>query len=173
MGFFAILIPLWVLAPKASATAVFTDFENYGGWSSIGAACVIGQLAAAGAFIGADSAAHMAEEVADASLTVPRMMMGTVVLNGVLGLVMIISFVFSVQSVEEQIFDSTAVFPFIDVFATAVGSTAGAIGMTVPMIVLSTSMCVNAVAAASRQAWSFGRDEGEKARTAISRVTAD
>ena len=160
LGFFAILIPLWILAPKADPSEVFGDFENFGGWSSVGAACVIGQLGAAGAFIGADSAAHMAEEVRSASLTVPRMMMGTVILNGVLGLVMIISFVFSIQSVREQIVNSTAVFPFIGVFATAVGSTAGAIGMTVPMIVLSTSMCMNAVAAASRQAWSFGRDDG-------------
>lgn len=31
--------------------------------SSVGAACVIGQLAAGGALLGADSAAHMSEEV--------------------------------------------------------------------------------------------------------------
>lgn len=37
-------------------------FENYGSWSSVGAACVIGQLAAGGALLGADSAAHMSEE---------------------------------------------------------------------------------------------------------------
>lgn len=32
--------------------------------------------------------------------------------------------------------------------------------MTVPIIVLSIAMCINAVAAGSRQAWSFARDEG-------------
>ena len=159
-GFFAINIPLWVLAPKASSTAVWTDFSNFGGWSSTGAATIVGQLAAAGAFIGADSAAHMSEEVRDASLTVPRMMIGTIVLNGLLGFATIVTLVYSVQDVETQVANSTAVYPFIDIFATAVGSDAGAIGMTVPMIVLSISMCLNAVAAASRQAWSFARDEG-------------
>ena len=52
LGFFAVLIPLWVLAPKVSVSAVFTTFENGGDWSSVGAACVIGILTPAGAFIG-------------------------------------------------------------------------------------------------------------------------
>ncbi|KAF2715999.1 GABA-specific permease [Polychaeton citri CBS 116435] len=160
LGFFAILIPLWTLAPMSKPSEVFGTFDNFGGWSSVGAACIVGQLASAGAFIGADSAAHMAEEVKNASITVPRMMIGTIVLNGILGLVMTITFVFTIQDVQTQIVESTAVYPFIDVFRVAVGSTAGAIGMTVPMVVLSTSMCLNAVAAASRQAWSFARDDG-------------
>lgn len=65
LGFFAVMIPLWVLAPKVSLDLVFgaPGFENFGGWSSIGAACVVGQLAASSAFVGVDSAAHMAEEV--------------------------------------------------------------------------------------------------------------
>lgn len=159
-GFFAIMVPLWVLAPKAPAREVFTDFKNYGGWSSVGAACVIGQISAAGAFIGADSAAHMAEEVRMASVTVPRMMMGTVLINGILGLASVITFVFCIQDVKMQIVDSEAVYPFIDIFRVAVGSDAGAIGMTIPIVVLSISMCINAVAASSRQAWSFSRDEG-------------
>lgn len=159
-GFLAINIPLWVLAPKAPSSEVWRHFENSGGWSSVGAAVIVGQLGAAGAFIGADSAAHMAEEVRNASLTVPRMMVGTVALNGLLGFATILTFLYSIQDVQGQVVNSTAVYPFIDVFATAVGSDAGAIGMTVPMIILSISMCVNAVAAASRQAWSFSRDDG-------------
>jgi len=39
---------------------------------------IVGVLAPAGAFIGADSAAHLSEEVANASLTVPRVMFATV-----------------------------------------------------------------------------------------------
>ena len=58
-----VLIPLWVLAPKVPAREVFTSFENFGGWPTMGAACLVGQLAASSAFIGADSAAHMSEEV--------------------------------------------------------------------------------------------------------------
>ena len=159
-GFFAILIPLWVLAPKAPTSQVWGEFSNFGGWSSVGAACVVGQLTAAAEFIGADSAAHMAEEIRNFSLTVPHMMMAAVVLNGVLGLVMIVTFVYCVQDLQVQIVDSTAVYPFIGVFKDATGSSAAAIGMAVSTVILSTSMAVNAVAAASRQGWSFARDQG-------------
>jgi choline transport protein len=51
VGFFAICIPLWVLAPKSPASEVFGKFENFGGWASIGAACIVGQSAASAAFI--------------------------------------------------------------------------------------------------------------------------
>lgn len=51
IGFFGICIPLWVLAPKASASDVFGKFENFGGWASTGAACVVGQMAASASFI--------------------------------------------------------------------------------------------------------------------------
>ena len=51
-GFFAVLVPLWVIAPKISAKEAFTSFSNVGGWSSIGAAVVIGQLTAVGSLGG-------------------------------------------------------------------------------------------------------------------------
>ena len=89
IGFFATMIPLWVLAPKVPSSQVWGPeaFANYGGWSSIGAACVVGQLAASVSMIGADAAAHMSEEVKNASVTVPKMMFGTIVVNGIMGFV--------------------------------------------------------------------------------------
>jgi choline transport protein len=92
-GFFCIIIPLWVLAPKAPASEVFGTFENFGGWSSIGAACFVGSITATGSFAGSDAAVHLSEETKDASKSVPRMIMFTIVLNGLMGLVFIITYV--------------------------------------------------------------------------------
>jgi len=58
-GFFAILIPLWVLSPKNSAKEVFTTFQDGGGWGSIGTAAIIGQIAPIFAFLGPDAGTHM------------------------------------------------------------------------------------------------------------------
>jgi choline transport protein len=58
-GFFAIIIPLWVLSPRNSAARVFTEFSDGGGWGSLGTACIVGQICAITSFIGADSAVHM------------------------------------------------------------------------------------------------------------------
>lgn len=104
-GFFCIIIPLWVLAPKAPASEVFGTFENFGGWSSIGAACFVGSITATGSFAGSDAAVHLSEETKDASKSVPRMIMFTIVLNGLMGLVFIITYV-SYRPVCAQRFES-------------------------------------------------------------------
>ena len=44
MGFVAILIILWVLAPRNDPTTVFTEFLNGGGWPTTGLACMVGIL---------------------------------------------------------------------------------------------------------------------------------
>lgn len=101
----------------------------------------------------------MPRQSADCS-TLLSQMVATIALNGTMGLVIMITYCFVIQNVQAQIVDSTASYPFINVFQVATGSTGGAIGMTVPIIILSISICVNATAAASRQAWSFARDNG-------------
>ena len=65
------------------------------------------------------------------------MMMGTTIINGVLSLVSVITYMFVIQDIEKQILESTAAYPWVAVFALATGSNAGAIGMTIPFIVIS------------------------------------
>ena len=59
LGFFGVMIPLWVLAPRNSAEMVFTQFTNYGGWSSTGLSVMVGMLTTVYGMLGADSAVHM------------------------------------------------------------------------------------------------------------------
>jgi hypothetical protein len=60
LGFFAIIIPLWILAPRSSAKEVFTTF-NKGDWSSTGLSCLVGILAPTVSLLGSDAATHMSE----------------------------------------------------------------------------------------------------------------
>jgi hypothetical protein len=75
-------------------------------------------------------------QVKNASVTVPRMMLGTTMINGVLGLVTIITYVLVIQDVEEQILGAGNAYPWIGVFEVATGSKAGAVGMTIPFIII-------------------------------------
>jgi amino acid transporter len=59
VGLFAIIIPLWVLAPRASAKSVFTEFNNAGGWNSLGTSTLVGFSTTITAMIGYDCAVHM------------------------------------------------------------------------------------------------------------------
>lgn len=57
-GFFAVIVPLWVLAPRNSAERVFTEFYDGGGWGSIGTACIVGQITAITTFMGKNTIHH-------------------------------------------------------------------------------------------------------------------
>ncbi|KAK3680175.1 hypothetical protein LTR78_000552 [Recurvomyces mirabilis] len=156
-GWFAIIIVLWVLAPKTTSKDVFGTFSNFGGWSSIGTACYVGSITATGSFAGSDAAAHLSEETRDASKSVPRMIVGTVLINGAMGLVFIITYCYCITNIEALV-NSTSPFPFIDVFLATTNSKVGTVCLIVIPMVLSVCTCLNALAAASRQAWALSRD---------------
>jgi amino acid transporter len=50
--FLAVIITLWTMAPHQSAKAVFTEFTNEGGWSTMGLSLMVGQITALYAMLG-------------------------------------------------------------------------------------------------------------------------
>ncbi|KAL8718986.1 MAG: hypothetical protein Q9225_003944 [Loekoesia sp. 1 TL-2023] len=114
LGFIAILVPLWVLAPKSSARDVFTTFNDGGDWRSTGLAVLIGILSPQLSLIGPDAAVHMSEEVRNASKTIPRIMLATMLLNGALGFIMLITLCFCIGNLQDVLQTATG-YPFIQV----------------------------------------------------------
>jgi choline transport protein len=53
-GFFAIFIPMWVLAPRANARDALLTFSSVGGWPSTGLSAMIGLTTPITALIGYD-----------------------------------------------------------------------------------------------------------------------
>ena len=51
-GFFAILVPLLHLAKRVTAREVFTQWNNDGGWSSMGLSFLVGMITNIGPFVG-------------------------------------------------------------------------------------------------------------------------
>jgi len=72
IGFFAVLIPVVHMAPISDNRFVWVDFTNLLGYRSSGLSWLIGQSGSAILFIGYDGACHMAEEVENSSMNVPR-----------------------------------------------------------------------------------------------------
>ncbi|KAK4894870.1 hypothetical protein LTR27_006992 [Elasticomyces elasticus] len=159
LGFFGVLIPLWVLSPRNSTKMVFTQFENLGGWPTQGLSFMVGLLTSVYGLLGADSAVHMSEEIRDASIVLPRATMWSILVNGAFGWVMVITFAF-IAGDPLYIVDSPTGYPFIEAFYNATGSKAGTSVMVGIMIVNTTSSVISTLATVSRQLWSFGRDHG-------------
>jgi len=158
-GFFAILIPLWVFAPKNTSMDVWTNFSNDGGWNSIGTACLVGLTSSIYALIGPDSCVHMAEEVKDASRTLPWAMVWTLILNGTTGLIMVITFAYCLGPLDAAQKPAYG-FAFIGTFYNATQSKAGTTIMTALITVLSLCSAISNVATGSRQLFAFARDNG-------------
>lgn len=85
--------------------------------------------------------------------------MSSVAVNGVLGFIMLVTLCFTLGEVE-QVLDSPTGFPFIQIFYNTTGSLGATNAMTAVLVVTLTASTITEVATASRQLWSFARDEG-------------
>lgn len=149
-GFFAIFIPMWVLAPRARPEDVLLTFSNNGGWPSLGLSSMIGLTAPITALIGYDCSVHMSEELQDASITMPKAIMWTVGPNAAFGFLMAVTLIFTLGDIDEVLATTTGQ-PFIQVFYNGTRSLVGTNFMVAIVIVCLTSCCISEVATASRQ----------------------
>ena len=59
VGLFAIVITLWVLAPRNRARVALLQFNNGGNWGTMGVSFMIGLLTSLGSMMGFDCVVHM------------------------------------------------------------------------------------------------------------------
>ncbi|KAH8693565.1 amino acid/polyamine transporter I [Talaromyces proteolyticus] len=163
-----ILVVLAVKAPHRAASEVFTEFQNGGGWPTIGVSLMVGQISAIYGSLSSDATAHMSEEIKDAGRYVPIAMLWGYILNGFLALVLLIVFLFAIPSVDDALSDATG-FPFLYVFG-ACTTTAGVNGLTALILipVIFSNILFNLSTA--RQTYAFARDKGLPFSSWISRI---
>jgi amino acid transporter len=100
-----------------------------------------------------------AEEIKNASETLPRAIMSGVAVNGTLGFLMVITLCFTLGDVSSVLATPTG-YPFIQIFFNTTQSYAATNVMTTIIIVVLTSSVISEIATSSRQLWSFARDGG-------------
>ncbi|CAG8950315.1 hypothetical protein HYFRA_00006808 [Hymenoscyphus fraxineus] len=159
LGFFAILITVVYMAPHGSARSVFLTSLNGGGWSSQGLSFCVGFIGNVATFVGADASVHMAEEIENAAVNVPRAIVTTMVLNGAMGFAMMVAILFCIGDAEEVL-----------IFYNVTGSKAGTTFMACLVTSLSWAGTIGFTATASRMIWSFARDRGVPFHQSIIKV---
>ncbi|KAJ5511445.1 Amino acid/polyamine transporter I [Penicillium expansum] len=159
VGFIVIVTILGAMSEKHSANYVFVEFSNTSGWDNDGVSWLVGLLSTIYPFLGYDAACHLSEEMPKPSRNVPLSMIGSVMINGVIGLVYAIVLLFSLGDLQ-SLLESKTGFPFIQLFLNVTGSPAGA--TVLALCVTLTAMAANAacVTSTSRTAWAFARDGG-------------
>ena len=139
IAFAANLIVFWVMAPHNTASQVFNTFTNGAGWSNAGFGILTAQLSVLYLLIGSDGAAHMSEEIQNASMSVPRGIWGRYLVGAVTGFVMLVTFCFAFTP---DALDSSTGFPFIQVYLDTTGSVGGAQALTAVLILLILCVCL-------------------------------
>ncbi|ATZ57211.1 hypothetical protein BCIN_14g03710 [Botrytis cinerea B05.10] len=158
-GFFAILITLVILGPHDTSKNLFTVWLNSGGWSTQGLSFFVGLTGNVFAFVGADGAFHMSEEIRNPSLVVPRAIMLSIIINGSMGFAMVIALLFCIGDIDAALATNTG-YPYMEIFLQATRSVSGAAVMASIIAILGICATVGTLASTSRMFWSFSRDRG-------------
>ncbi|KAK5133339.1 hypothetical protein LTR08_007864 [Meristemomyces frigidus] len=158
--FIMILVALVVLAPQSSPKFVFTEFLNGGGWASDGVSWSVGLLTVVYCFVGFDGAIHMSEEVKDAATTIPKVIILTICINGLLAFGFLIALLFCLGNIEEVLSKPTGGFPVFAIFQAATGSNAAATAMASGLIIIAFASGFALLASVSRLTFAFARDGG-------------
>ncbi len=137
-GFFAFIVILWVMGPRADAQETFTVFADDNNWGSVGLATLIAMVGPTTTFLGGDSAVHLSEELKDASYVLPRAMATAAVINYVLGFVTTVTLMFNLGSVKDDLNDPSAQ-PWVAIIYRITGSRAATIVLLIIMIIMVSS----------------------------------
>lgn len=156
-GFFAFIIVLWVMGPRAPAKATFTHFEDQNNWGSVALATIVGVLGPVSTYLGGgrwrqgvvfdggiasltillnpDSAVHLSEELKDASYSLPRAMITAALINYILGFVTTVTLMCNLGDISTALKDPSGQ-PYVAVIYEVTGSKAATIVLVIIMIIM-------------------------------------
>jgi choline transport protein len=170
-GFIAILVTLLVMTPELGSNAsVWLTSLNEGGWPTQGVSYCVGFLGNVATFVGADASVHLAEEVSNAAVNIPKAIIGAMLINGAVGFAMMVTILYCLGDVD-SVLNTRTDFPFIQIFFNSVGNIAGATVMAAVVLTLTWACAIGITTTASRMTWSFARDNGLPMSRHLSKVS--
>ncbi|KAK8924335.1 hypothetical protein H634G_06470 [Metarhizium anisopliae BRIP 53293] len=168
-GFVGILATLAAMAKKTTSQVVFLDFVNSSGWSSDGISWLVGLVSAVYPFLGYDAACHLAEELPQPSRNVPLAMVGSVFVNGVMGLAYVIVLLYSAGSTDLE--NAPLGFPFMQIYLDATNSRVGTTIMSIMVILIAVAATIAGIMSTSRTVWAFARDQATPYHEGLSHIS--
>ncbi|KAF9638411.1 putative amino acid transporter protein [Lasiodiplodia theobromae] len=173
VGFVATVVVLGVMGIGKdgghTASYVFKEVENTSGWSNDGVSWMVGMLSAVYPFLGYDAAAHLAEELPNPSRSVPIAMVGSIIVNGLMGLIYCIVLLFALGDLSSLLSSPTG-FPFMQLFLNATSSRAGASILALFISLIAVAANAAGTTSTSRTAWAFARDRAAPCSAYFSHV---
>ncbi|KAJ5325263.1 Amino acid/polyamine transporter I [Penicillium brevicompactum] len=156
-----VLVSITVLACASpnynSAYFVFCDFINTTGWPD-GVAWLLGLLQGGLGVTAFDAVAHMIEEVPNADVEGPKIMVSCVGIGTVTGSIFLIVLLFVAGNMEKV--TTSAAGPLLQILIDATKSNAGAICLLMLPLVCLVFAIISVMTTSSRMIFAFARDGG-------------
>ncbi|KAF2726091.1 amino acid permease [Polychaeton citri CBS 116435] len=159
LGFVVICITVLACASPDynSGDFVFTTFINETGWPN-GIAWLLGLLQGALGLTGYDAVAHMIEEIPNAAIEGPKIMVYCVAIGLFTGFIFLMCLLFVAGNVNDVI--ESAAGPVLQIFYHATGSKAGSVVLLMFPLVCLLFATTSIMTTSSRMTYAFARDGG-------------
>ncbi|KAF2009093.1 amino acid permease [Aaosphaeria arxii CBS 175.79] len=159
-GFVVISITVLACASPnyASAEYVFAEFLNETGWPD-GIAWLLGLLQGGLGLTGFDACAHMIEEIPNASIEGPKIMIYCVCIGTFTGFIFLMVMLFVSGGDAEKIISSPAG-PLLQILVNATSSRAGAVCLLIFPLICLLFATTSIMTTSSRMTYAFARDRG-------------
>ena len=155
-GLITVIVVAAMPAQHASNAAVWKDFSNMTGWSN-GIAFLTGVLNGAFTIGTPDAVTHMAEELPNPQVDLPKAVFAQVGLGFLTAFIYAIAILYGINDLN-AVTNSNGSFPLAEVYAQATGSPAGTFGLLL-ILFLSIMICViGTVLMVGRLWWTLSRD---------------
>lgn len=101
----------------------------------------------------------MCEEIENPAISIPRSIVTSIQLNGLIGFGILLATLFGLGNID-AVLNSPTGYPYMQIFFQATGYFKGATAMASIVIALAFCATIGFVATSSRMIWSFARDRG-------------
>lgn len=108
---------------------------------------------------GFDGAIHMSEEVRNPAVVIPRILVQTIAINGLMAFIFLLVILFCIGNIDDAL-SPAYIFPIIGVFKQATRSVGATTAMQACISLIGMVSNVGVVASVSRLTWAFARDMG-------------
>jgi len=162
-GVFIIIIVAAVM-PTVNGTGhatndfVWKEWQNGSGYSSNGFVFCLGMLNGAFAVGTPDAVSHLAEEIKNPSVNIPKGIMVQMSIGFITALTYLIALFYATTDLDAVLGSRLVSFPLAAIYQQAAGSNAGATGLLVVTFLPAVVNCIGCYITAGRTFWSLSRD---------------
>ncbi|KAF2091304.1 amino acid transporter [Saccharata proteae CBS 121410] len=154
----------------ASDDFVWKDWQNQTGYTSDGFVFLAGMLNAAFAVGTPDCIAHLAEEIPQPRINVPKAIAAQMVVGFITAFCYLISIFYGLSDMD-ALLNNTYTTPLAEVYHQATSSRAGACGLLVLVFMPCVGACIGTYITSGRMLWTLARDGATPFSDTLGRIS--